>query len=74
MAHRIGLYKIKSELEDLSLKYTEREIYDDILSKIKDSKEEQDAYIKAFSKTIEDSLTAENLSYEVKGRPKSFNL
>ena len=72
MAHRIGLYKIKSELEDLSLKYTEREIYDDILSKIKDSKEEQDAYIKAFSKTIEDSLTAENLSYEVKGRPKSI--
>jgi guanosine-3',5'-bis(diphosphate) 3'-pyrophosphohydrolase len=72
MAHRIGLYKIKSELEDLSLKYTEREIYDDILSKIKDSKEEQDAYIKAFSKTIEDSLTAENLTYEVKGRPKSI--
>ena len=72
MAHRIGLYKIKSELEDLSLKYTEREIYDDILSKIKDSKEEQDAYIKAFSKTIKDSLTAENLSYEVKGRPKSI--
>ena len=72
MAHRIGLYKIKSELEDLSLKYTEREIYDDILSKIKDSKEEQDAYIKAFSKTIEDSLTAENLSYEIKGRPKSI--
>jgi guanosine-3',5'-bis(diphosphate) 3'-pyrophosphohydrolase len=72
MAHRIGLYKIKSELEDLSLKYTEREIYDDILSKIKDSKEEQDAYIKAFSKTIKDSLTAENLTYEVKGRPKSI--
>ena len=40
--------------------------------KIKDSKEEQDAYIKAFSKTIEDSLTAENLSYEIKGRPKSI--
>lgn len=72
MAHRIGLYKIKSELEDLSLKYIEREIYDDILSKIKDSKEEQDAYIKAFSKTIKDSLTAENLSYEIKGRPKSI--
>ena len=72
MAHRIGLYKIKSELEDLSLKYTEREIYDDILSKIKDSKQEQDAYIKAFSKTIKDALNAENLSYEVKGRPKSI--
>ena len=72
MAHRIGLYKIKSELEDLSLKYTEREIYDDILSKIKDSKQEQDAYIKAFSKTIKDALNAENLSYEIKGRPKSI--
>ena len=72
MAHRIGLYKIKSELEDLSLKYTEREIYNDILSKIKDSKQEQDAYIKAFSKTIKDALNAENLSYEVKGRPKSI--
>ncbi|MEZ8002819.1 MAG: RelA/SpoT family protein [Patiriisocius sp.] len=72
MAHRIGLYKIKSELEDLSLKYTEREIYNDILSKIKDSKQEQDAYIKAFSKTIKDALNAENLSYEIKGRPKSI--
>ncbi len=72
MAHRIGLYKIKTELEDLSLKYTEREIYDDILSKIKDSKEEQDAYITAFSKTIKDALTAENLTYEIKGRPKSI--
>lgn len=73
MAHRIGLYKIKSELEDLSLKYTEREIYDDILSKIKDSKQEQDAYIRAFSKTIKDALNAENLSYKIKGRPKSIH-
>jgi GTP pyrophosphokinase len=72
MAHRIGLYKIKTELEDLSLKYTQPEVYNDILGKIKESKEEQDAYIKAFSKTIEDSLTAENLDYEVKGRPKSI--
>ncbi|MFT4942511.1 MAG: guanosine-3',5'-bis(diphosphate) 3'-pyrophosphohydrolase [Candidatus Paceibacteria bacterium] len=72
MAHRIGLYKIKTELEDLSLKYTEREVYDDILSKIKESKEEQDAYIKSFSKTIEDSLTIEHLDYEIKGRPKSI--
>ena len=72
MAHRIGLYKIKSELEDLSLKYTEREIYDDILSKIKDSKQQQDAYIKAFSKTIKDALNSEKLTYEIKGRPKSI--
>lgn len=72
MAHRIGLYKVKSELEDLSLKYTEREIYDDIVSKIKDSKQEQDAYINAFSKTIKDALNAEKLTYEIKGRPKSI--
>jgi guanosine-3',5'-bis(diphosphate) 3'-pyrophosphohydrolase len=72
MAHRIGLYNIKTELEDLGLKYTAPEIYKDILSKIKDSKEEQDAYIKAFSKTIKDSLDAENLNYDIKGRPKSI--
>ncbi|GER58976.1 RelA/SpoT family protein [Patiriisocius marinus] len=72
MAHRIGLYNIKTELEDLSLKYTEPEIYNDIHSKIKESKEEQDAYIKAFSKTIEDSLNSEKLNYEIKGRPKSI--
>ena len=72
MAHRIGLYKIKSELEDLSLKYTEPEIFNDILSKIKDSKQEQDAYIRAFSKTIKNALNSENLSYQIKGRPKSI--
>lgn len=72
MAHRIGLYKIKSELEDLSLKYTEPEIYNDILSKIKDSKQEQDAYIRAFSKTIKNALNSENLNYQIKGRPKSI--
>ncbi len=72
MAHRIGLYNIKTELEDLSLKYTEPEIFNDILGKIKESKEEQDEYIKSFSKTIEDSLNAEKLKYEIKGRPKSI--
>ncbi|RMA58585.1 RelA/SpoT family protein [Ulvibacter antarcticus] len=72
MAHRIGLYNIKSELEDFGLKYTEPEVYHDILSKIKDSKEEQDAYIEAFSKTIRDTLDAEKLSYTIKGRPKSI--
>ncbi|WP_178989180.1 RelA/SpoT family protein [Winogradskyella schleiferi] len=72
LAHRIGLYNIKTELEDLGLKYTEPEVYSDILEKIKDSKEDQDAYIKAFSKVIEDSLNAEGLNYEIKGRPKSI--
>ncbi|WP_407556287.1 RelA/SpoT family protein [Winogradskyella sp. 4-2091] len=72
LAHRIGLYNIKTELEDLGLKYTEPEVYNDILEKIKDSKEDQDAYIKAFSKVIDDSLTKEGLHYEIKGRPKSI--
>lgn len=72
LAHRIGLYNIKSDLEDLGLKYTEPEVYNEIHNKIKESKEEQDAYIKAFSKVIVDSLDKEGLSYTIKGRPKSI--
>ncbi len=72
LAHRIGLYNIKTQLEDLGLKYTEPEVYADILGKIKESKEEQDQYIHTFSKTIEDTLDSEGLNYEIKGRPKSI--
>lgn len=72
LAHRIGLYNIKTELEDLGLKYTQPQVYNDILSKIEDSKEEQDTYIKDFSKVIKDSLDKEGLQYEIKGRPKSI--
>ena len=72
LAHKIGLYNIKTELEDLGLKYTEPEVYNDILSKMEESKEEQDAYIKDFSKVIVDSLDKEGLNYEIKGRPKSI--
>ena len=72
LAHRIGLYNIKTELEDLGLKYTEPEVYKDILNKIQESKEEQDAYIKDFSKIIKDSLNKEGLEYEIKGRTKSI--
>ena len=72
LAHRIGLYNIKTELEDLGLKYTEPEVYNDIFNKIQESKEEQDAYIKTFSKVIVDSLDKEGLDYEIKGRPKSI--
>ena len=57
LAHRIGLYNIKTELEDLGLKYTEPEVYNEILTKIRESKEEQDAYIKEFTRVIQDSLT-----------------
>ncbi len=72
LAHRIGLYSIKTELEDLSLKYTEPDIYNDILKKIRESKEEQDAYIEDFTKVIKDSLDQEQLNYTIKGRPKSI--
>jgi GTP pyrophosphokinase len=72
LAHRIGLYNIKTELEDLGLKYTEPDVYNDILDKIKESKEEQDKYIAQFSEVIKNSLDKENLRYEIKGRPKSI--
>ena len=72
LAHRIGLYNIKTELEDLGLKYTEPEIYIDILTKIKESKEEQDAYINEFTNVIKTTLDKEHLEYEIKGRPKSI--
>jgi GTP pyrophosphokinase len=72
LAHRIGLYNIKTELEDLSLKYTEPEVYKDIFNRIKESKEEQDKYISEFNNIIKESLDKEQLEYEIKGRPKSI--
>ncbi len=72
LAHRIGLYNIKTELEDLSFKYTESEVYNDILLKIKESKEQQDAYIKEISDILKNSLDKEGLNYDIKGRPKSI--
>jgi len=72
LAHRIGLYNIKTELEDLGMKYTEPEVYNDIFNKIKASKEEQDAYIANFSDVIKNSLDKEGLNYEIKGRSKSI--
>tara|TARA_R110002051_G_scaffold4587_1_gene25083 strand:- start:3304 stop:5511 length:2208 start_codon:yes stop_codon:yes gene_type:complete len=72
LAHRIGLYNIKTELEDLSLKYTEPEVYNDILGKIEETKEEQKQYIEDFSAIISDSLDKEGLNYTIKGRMKSI--
>ena len=72
LAHRIGLYNIKTELEDLGLKYTEPEVYNDIFTKIKESKEQQDAYIKEINKILKSSLDKEKLNYDIKGRPKSI--
>ncbi len=72
LAHRLGLYNIKTELEDLGLKYTEPEVYNDIASKIKESKEEQEAYIKAFADILKNGLDKEDFSYVIKGRFKSI--
>ena len=72
LAHRLGLYNIKTQLEDLGLKYTEPEIYNDIVSKIKETKEEQDAYIKTISEVLSKSLTDEGIEFTMKGRPKSI--
>jgi len=72
LAHRLGLYNIKTQLEDLGLKYTEPKIYNEIVSKIKETKQEQDAYIKSISDVLTQSLQDENIDFIIKGRPKSI--
>jgi GTP diphosphokinase / guanosine-3',5'-bis(diphosphate) 3'-diphosphatase len=72
LAHRLGLYNIKSQLEDLGLKYTESEVFSDIVSKMKETKQEQDAYILSISEVLKQSLDAENVKYVMRGRPKSI--
>jgi GTP pyrophosphokinase len=72
IAHRIGLYDVKSELEDLGLKYTEPDMFNDIKNKIEQTKDEQDKYIKNFSRRINEKLKKEDLSFKISGRPKSI--
>lgn len=72
LAHRLGLYNIKTKLEDYGLKYTEPEVYHDIVSKIKETKEEQDEYIKTVSGVLKQSLEQEGVECIIKGRPKSI--
>jgi GTP pyrophosphokinase len=72
LAHRIGLYNIKNELEDLSLKYTESEKYFTIKNKLERSKNDQDNYIKTFSDFISYALNNEKLKYTIQGRSKSI--
>jgi GTP pyrophosphokinase len=72
LAHRLGLYNIKTQLEDLGLKYTEPAVYTDIVSKIKETKEQQDQYIEDISQVLKKSLDQENVDYIIKGRPKSI--
>ena len=73
LAHRLGLYAFKSELEDLYLKYTDRESYDFIAKKISESKVSRNKFIKSFISPIQNELRKTNLNIEIKGRPKSIH-
>ncbi|MFP4367067.1 MAG: RelA/SpoT family protein [Bacteroidales bacterium] len=72
LAHRLGLYTIKTELEDLALKYQDPQIYDDILQKIRDSEKKRQLFINKFSLPIIDKLNEHNIKYDISGRPKSI--
>ena len=71
LAHRLGLYAIKSELEDLYLKYTDTEAYKDIVKKINESRSYRNKFIKTFIQPIEEELTRQGFKFTIKGRPKS---
>ena len=73
LAHKLGLYKLKSELEDLSLKYLEHDAYYHIRGKLHETKQSRDAYISNFIKPIEQKLTDAGLIFHIKGRTKSIH-
>lgn len=73
LAHKLGLYAIKNELEDTSLKYLNRKVFTQIATRLQETKEERDRYVEDFIKPIDERLRAEGLKYELKGRTKSIN-
>ena len=73
LAHRLGLYKIKSELEDLSLKYTDRATFTQIARKLNETKAKREEYIDNFINPIKEALDKTSLKYEIKGRTKSIS-
>ena len=72
LAHRLGLYAVKSELEDLALKYTEPEVYKDIARKLQETKAKRDRFIRDFIIPIRRELEGTGMSFDIKGRPKSI--
>ena len=72
LAHRVGMYNIKSELEDLGLKYTEPEAYNDIQKKVQENLDSQKDFIESFAKLTKKYLRREGLACKVEGRPKSI--
>ena len=73
LAHRLGLYEIKSEMEDLSMKYTQPEIYVEIARGLKETKRDRTRYINEFIKPIKEELTSHGFDFEIYGRPKSIH-
>src|SRR3712207_5360279 len=73
LAHKLGLYKIKSELEDLSLKYLEHDAYYMIKDKLNETKQARDAYIERFISPVDEHLKSLGLKYHMKGRTKSIH-
>ena len=73
LAHKLGLYKLKSELEDLSLKYLEHDAYYMIKDKLNETKASRDAYIAAFIKPVEEKIQAAGIRCHIKGRTKSIH-
>ena len=72
LAHRMGLYNLKSELEDLSLKYTDREAYNYVARKLNETKRSRDQYIREFITPVRARLEQAGLKFEIKGRTKSI--
>lgn len=73
LAHRMGLYTIKTEMEDLAMKYMEPEIYRDIAKKLAETKRERSKYINEFIRPIKEKLEKSNFKFEIYGRPKSIH-
>ncbi|MBL7965246.1 MAG: bifunctional (p)ppGpp synthetase/guanosine-3',5'-bis(diphosphate) 3'-pyrophosphohydrolase [Flavobacteriales bacterium] len=73
LAHRLGLYSIKTELEDLALKFKEPKIYDEIATKLKKTEAVRKRFISRFTLPIRESMDREGFTYEIKGRPKSIH-
>ncbi len=73
LAHRMGLYNIKTEMEDLAMKYMEPDVYKDIAKKLAETKKERSKYINEFIKPIKDKLEKAHLNAEIYGRPKSIH-
>ena len=73
LAHKLGLYQLKTELEDLSLKYLQRDVYNKIAKRLNETKKEREKYIEEFTAPIKKALQREHIKCHVKGRTKSIN-